>query len=156
MVKQDPQTPRLPPLVTLGAPRLARPSAAVPLEEIPTAEFQARLETLAGAMAAYEGIGIAAPQLGWFERFVLMTEATGEVEDAQPPDPRAVRNPALVSTSPHRSLAGAGARGRHVSAPPQAGQGPIAATARPPRLPPGNWTPAHRGRDQPLGVAGWS
>ena len=93
-------SPRLPPLVTLGDPRLARPSAAVPLEEIPTAEFQARLKTLAGAMAAYEGIGIAAPQLGWFERFFLMTEETGEDEDSQPREPLAWINPEIVSFSP--------------------------------------------------------
>ncbi len=91
--------PELPPLVTLGDPRLALPSAAVPLEEIPTAEFQARLERLAGAMAAYEGIGIAAPQLGWFERFFLMKEETGEDEQSQQREPVAWINPEIVSFS---------------------------------------------------------
>ena len=89
----------LPSLVTLGDPRLARPSAAVPPEEIPTPEFQARLKILAGAMTAYEGIGIAAPQLGWFERFFLMTEDPGEDEPSRQREPLAWINPEIVSFS---------------------------------------------------------
>lgn len=88
-----------PPLLTLGDPRLARPSAAVPPEEIPTPEFQARLKTLAGAMAAYEGIGLAAPQIGWFERFFLMTLETGEDEEPGERELLAWINPEIVSVS---------------------------------------------------------
>lgn len=95
----EPTLPELPPLVTLGDPRLARPSAPVPLEAIPTPEFQARLATLAQAMVAYEGIGIAAPQLGWFERFFLMSLDDGEDEDDSEPDLVAWINPEIVSAS---------------------------------------------------------
>jgi len=74
----------IPELVTLGHPELARPSAPVPLEHIMTGPFRERLIQLQEAMVAYHGIGIAAPQVGWFERFFLMTEesreAPGEME----------------------------------------------------------------------------
>ncbi len=63
----------LPPLLTLGNPLLARPARPVAPEEIPTEEFQEKLGLLKDAMAAYEGIGIAAPQVGWDQRFFLMT-----------------------------------------------------------------------------------
>jgi len=64
--------PPLPHLVTLGDPRLARPSAPIDPARIPTPEFQQRIDTLYRAMVEYQGIGIAAPQIGWFERFFIM------------------------------------------------------------------------------------
>lgn len=63
----------LPALVTLGDPRLARPCEPVPVADIGTEAFFERLETLAEAMRHYLGIGIAAPQVGWWERFFLTT-----------------------------------------------------------------------------------
>ncbi len=77
-VESTTEEDRLPPLVTIGDPRLARPSPPVDPEAIRGEEFKARLQTLAGCMAAYFGIGIAAPQIGWFERVFLMT--------VEPPD----------------------------------------------------------------------
>lgn len=74
--------PGIPPLVTMGDPRLARTSTPVPLEEISSPAFQERLRILAASMVAYEGIGIAAPQIGWFERFFLMALP----EEADPAD----------------------------------------------------------------------
>ncbi|MDH4246364.1 MAG: peptide deformylase [Deltaproteobacteria bacterium] len=74
--------PEVPPLVTLGDPRLARPSAPVDPKRISSPEFQQRLNTLADAMAVYLGIGIAAPQIGWFERFFLVLE---EVQEGEAP-----------------------------------------------------------------------
>ncbi len=72
----------LPRLVTLGDARLARPCPPVAVAEIAGASFQAQLEVLAACMDAYLGIGIAGPQIGWFERVFLMTvEPPGEKEE---------------------------------------------------------------------------
>ena len=97
--------PDVPPLVTLGDPRLAQPSAPVDPALITTPEFQARLRTLADAMAVYLGIGIAAPQIGWFERFFLILE---EVQEGDEP-PRHVLhawiNPEITSVSKEQGWA---------------------------------------------------
>jgi peptide deformylase len=89
----------IPPLVTLGHPLLARPSAPVALSRLRSDVFQQRLRTLHDAMVAYHGIGIAAPQLGWFERFFLM----GIVHEAEGEEPRlelqAWINPEIVQAS---------------------------------------------------------
>ncbi len=70
-------------LVTMGNPRLAAPSRPVEVDSIVTEAFQERLRRLARAMTDYEGIGIAAPQVGWCERFfTLLVEGTGE--DGEP------------------------------------------------------------------------
>ena len=69
----------LPPLVTMGNPRLAQPSVAVDLRVVGSAEFQERLAFLREALVAYLGIGIAAPQIGWFER-VEITASDGEID----------------------------------------------------------------------------
>ena len=72
----------LPPLVILGDPRLAGPSPSVAVEEIGGASFQERLELLAACMEVHLGIGIAGPQIGWFERVFLMTvRPPGQEED---------------------------------------------------------------------------
>lgn len=69
----------LPPLVTMGNPELARPSLPVPVEQVGGEAFLERVRLLEDCMVAYLGIGIAAPQVGWFERFFLMTvERPGE------------------------------------------------------------------------------
>ncbi len=70
--QSEPTPAEIPPLVTLGHPRLAQPSVPVALSEVGGDAFQRRLRTLHDAMAAYRGIGIAAPQVGWFERFCLV------------------------------------------------------------------------------------
>jgi len=97
--------PPVPPLVTLGNPRLAQRSTRVPLRLIATAAFQQRLETLARAMEEYLGIGIAAPQIGWFERFFLMV-LEREGEDGKPAHERQVWiNPEIVSVSDEQNWA---------------------------------------------------
>lgn len=63
----------LPPLVTMGDPRLAQPSAPVQPGLIGEPFFRERMALLAQCMHAYLGIGIAAPQIGWYERVFLMT-----------------------------------------------------------------------------------
>ena len=93
------QSPQLPPLVTMGDPRLARPSVPVPVEIIPSLAFRDRLEILQLAMVNHLGIGIAAPQIGWFERFFLMTvERAGS--DGEPQSVvESWINPEIVSVS---------------------------------------------------------
>jgi peptide deformylase len=67
----------LPPLVVLGDSRLARPCAPVDVAAIPTPEFQRRLALLRVGLEHHGANGIAAPQLGWFERFLLMRDPSG-------------------------------------------------------------------------------
>ena len=67
-------TPMLPPLVTLGHPRLSQPSLPVSIDEINTEAFQSRLKVLRAGLEYHGANGIAAPQLGWFERFLLMRD----------------------------------------------------------------------------------
>lgn len=67
----------LPQIVTLGNPRLAQPSVAVDPARILTAEFQARLALLEEALRVHGANGVAAPQLGWFERFFVMKDPAG-------------------------------------------------------------------------------
>lgn len=64
--------PVIPPLVTIGHPLLARPSARVKVKDIKTPAFRDSLQLLIHSMVEYMGIGIAAPQLGWFQRFFVM------------------------------------------------------------------------------------
>lgn len=62
----------LPPLVYMGQPALMRRQDPVSDEEINTESFQARLDMLARCMDFYQGIGIAAPQIGWNARVFCM------------------------------------------------------------------------------------
>ena len=86
--------PGLPPLVTMGDPRLAQPSPPVKKGRIAKPEFQEQMALLRECMHAYFGIGIAAPQIGWFERVFLMTESDEESEDE--PEVLAFVNPEIV------------------------------------------------------------
>ena len=64
----------LPPLVLIGDPRLAQPCAPVDPAEIPTLGFQEKLRLLFLGLKHHRANGIAAPQLGWFQRFLLMRD----------------------------------------------------------------------------------
>ena len=64
----------LPPLVLIGDPRLAQPCAPVDPAEISTPDFQAKLRLLLLGLKHHCANGIAAPQLGWFQRFLLMRD----------------------------------------------------------------------------------
>jgi peptide deformylase len=78
MAFRSPLTPDdLPPLVTLGDPRLAQPCAPVPVRRIRSRAFRQRLELLRVGLEHHGANGIAAPQLGWFERFLLMRDPGG-------------------------------------------------------------------------------
>ena len=67
----------LPAVLTLGHPQLAQPSVPVDLEDIKTDLFQERLALLERGLNRYGANGIAAPQLGWFQRFFLMRDPSG-------------------------------------------------------------------------------
>ena len=67
----------LPEVLTLGHPQLAQSSDAVDLEDINKALFQERLALLERGLNHYGANGIAAPQLGWFQRFFLMRDPSG-------------------------------------------------------------------------------
>ncbi|HKJ00768.1 MAG TPA: peptide deformylase [bacterium] len=97
--------PPIPPLVTMGDPRLAQPSAPVDLARIATPEFQAQLHTLTHALVEYLGIGIAAPQVGWFERFFLMLLEREGPDDEPEQELQVWINPEIVSTSEEHAWA---------------------------------------------------
>jgi peptide deformylase len=67
----------LPRIVTLGNPRLARPSDPVDPRRIGTAAFQEMLALLEEALRLHGANGVAAPQLGWFERLFVMKDPAG-------------------------------------------------------------------------------
>ena len=67
----------LPEVLTLGHPQLAQSSIAVDLEDINKVLFQERLALLERGLNHYGANGIAAPQLGWFQRFFLMRDPSG-------------------------------------------------------------------------------
>ena len=84
MTEEDKKDPAIPALVTMGHPKLALPAKPVKRPMLGTNSFARRLDLLHDAMEEYSGIGIAAPQIGWFERFFLMMETTRpETEDEE-------------------------------------------------------------------------
>jgi peptide deformylase len=89
----------------MGDARLAQPSAPVDPAVIGTPAFQARLETLHRAMVEYLGIGIAAPQIGWYERFFLMVLEREDEQGRPAPELQAWIDPELVSVSGERTWA---------------------------------------------------
>ena len=103
-MSEDPHL-ALPPLVILGDARLARPSAPLDPAQIRTDAFQERLQTLQEAMFHYLGIGIAAPQIGWFERFFIMTATLPNAHGEPAPVMQAWINPEIVSASPEQCWA---------------------------------------------------
>lgn len=94
-----PDLPPVPPLVTMGDPRLARPSVPVDAGAIATPAFTERVETLFRAMVEYQGIGIAAPQIGWFERFFIMVVEREGADGETEAEAQVWVNPEIVSTS---------------------------------------------------------
>ena len=99
------QHPPIPPLVTLGNPRLAQPAAPVALDEVRTPAFRQRLETLVRAMEHYLGVGIAAPQIGWFERFFVLRATPPGADEQAEPELQVWINPQIVSQSEERNWA---------------------------------------------------
>ena len=65
----------IPPLRFLGDERLMQRQSDMTLSEMQTEEFANKLEVLRLAMHHYGGIGIAAPQVGWWTRYVVFRSA---------------------------------------------------------------------------------
>lgn len=93
----------LPALVTMGHPFLARPAVAVPVEEITGDAFHERLQVLHACMVEYMGIGIAAPQIGWWERFFLMVANVPGEDGRTEPMVEAWINPEITHASAERN-----------------------------------------------------
>jgi len=77
VVTPDVTAADLPPLVLLGDAQLAQPSAPVQPGDISTPEFRRKLALLRLGLDVHGANGIAAPQLGWFERFLFMRDPSG-------------------------------------------------------------------------------
>ena len=58
----------IPPLRYLGDAKLMEPQPPLAVADIQSDEFKAQLKMLQAAMKKYGGIGIAAPQVGWWTR----------------------------------------------------------------------------------------
>ena len=99
MADSVPDTIPIPPLLTLGNPQLARPATAVDAATIATSAFQERLELLLRAMTEYLGIGIAAPQIGWFERLFVMALQREGADGSPEPVLEYWINPEIVTVS---------------------------------------------------------
>lgn len=65
---QDDDTTVVPPLRYLGDEKLMQQQPPVTQEQLHSNEFQNNLKMLPKAMTKYGGIGIAAPQVGWWTR----------------------------------------------------------------------------------------
>ena len=71
-----------PPLVQLGDPLLAQPAPALDdWTRLAEEDFQRRLESLQRALIVHRGVGIAAPQIGWRARVLLLFENDAASEE---------------------------------------------------------------------------
>ncbi|MDH5752465.1 MAG: peptide deformylase [Deltaproteobacteria bacterium] len=104
MTEENRKAP-LPPLVTMGDPRLSRPSEPVDPANINTPVFQARLQLLARCMTEYIGIGIAAPQIGWFRRVFLILDEDEDESEQKDYQMEAWINPEIVEFSAEQGWA---------------------------------------------------
>ena len=99
MTDTDQSSNSLPSIVTIGEPRLAQPAAPVKVAWINTPRFRKCLKTLIYTMVENLGIGIAAPQVGWYRRFFVMM-----LDDPLPAGQQGTAlsvwvNPEIVATS---------------------------------------------------------
>lgn len=94
-----PRPAELPPLVTLGDARLGRPSEAVDPAVVTSKVFQARLKTLHWCLIAERGLGIAAPQVGMFERFFVLAMREPTRSDETPAEVSYWINPVIEEAS---------------------------------------------------------
>ncbi|SBO42730.1 peptide deformylase [Cyanobium sp. NIES-981] len=91
-------------VLRLGDPRLRRVAAAVPAEAFGTAELGALLADLRDTMAARDGAGLAAPQIGVPLRLVIFGVTANPRYPEAPPIPQTVLiNPLITPLGPDRS-----------------------------------------------------
>lgn len=91
----------VPPLRYLGDAQLMQPQSPIPVDAIRSDEFAAQLDMLRRSMKAHGGIGIAAPQVGWWARVFCFG-----IENLNPRYPAAGQipfsfwiNPEIISVS---------------------------------------------------------
>jgi peptide deformylase len=90
------------PVLRIGDPRLRQ--VARPVEVFGTAELRALIEDLRDTMAARDGAGLAAPQIGVPLRVVIFCVTANPRYPEAPPIPETVLiNPRLTPLSPERS-----------------------------------------------------
>ena len=88
-------------VLRMGDPRLWQPS--VPVERFGTRELDELLQDLRDTMAAYNGAGLAAPQIGVGLRVVIFgVEANPRYPDAEPVPYTELVNPVLTPLSEER------------------------------------------------------
>jgi peptide deformylase len=107
-------SPATPPIVQVGAPLLRARAAEVPLDLIPTAEFQQLVATMIATMRQAPGVGLAAPQIGVGWRvFVLedrpaliskLSEVEQKERERQPFAVRVFVNPVLRPIGEARAM----------------------------------------------------
>ena len=86
-----------------GDPILAR--KAEPVTNIRSEEFQAFIDDLAEACREYEGVGIAAPQVGQSQRvFIMASRPNSRYPDAPEMEAEAVINPRILNQSENQTL----------------------------------------------------
>ena len=78
------------PVLQLGDPRLRNPSAAVAAEVLGTAQLAALIDDLRDTMAARDGAGLAAPQIGVPQRVVIFGISSNPRYPDEPPIPETV------------------------------------------------------------------
>jgi len=92
------------PVLRIGDPRLRQ--VARPIETYGTAELRALIEDLRDTMAARDGAGLAAPQIGVPLRVVIFCITANPRYPEAPPIPETVLiNPRITPLSPERSSA---------------------------------------------------
>ena len=84
-----------PPLRYLGDAKLMQQQPSVTIEQIQSHRFQQQLDMLPCAMKTYGGIGIAAPQVGWWARVFCFG-----IEDHNPRYPNAKELPLTMWINP--------------------------------------------------------
>ncbi|MGL6133625.1 MAG: peptide deformylase [Prochlorococcaceae cyanobacterium] len=90
------------PVLRIGDPRLRQ--VARPVEVFGTAKLRALIEDLRDTMAARDGAGLAAPQIGVPLRVVIFCVTANPRYPEAPPIPETVLiNPRLTPLSPERS-----------------------------------------------------
>jgi peptide deformylase len=90
------------PVLRLGDPRLRQ--VAQPVQDFGTAELEALLADLRDTMAALDGAGLAAPQIGVPLRLVIFGVTSNPRYPEAPPIPETVLiNPRLTPLGPERS-----------------------------------------------------
>ena len=79
-----PSPPDVDPITTLGSPILRNRAASLGADEIRSARIQSLIDRMRRAMQEYEGVGLAAPQIGVPLRLVVVEDTPAFVEAWSP------------------------------------------------------------------------